>query len=99
MKISIPSFITEGWQILKVSKNKKNNSWNYQEYEEDKVCYPYHIYWMKNGVEKITEISCYSSRRFGGTCECINHAPYYTYTKGNIEDSVFNEMLSRVEWE
>lgn len=99
MKVVIPLFIRED-EVIKISRDKKENPWNYQEYEEDRTCYPYSIYWIKGGKEKITEISCYSSRRFGGNCECINHTPHITFTKGeNVEDSVFNEMLSRVEWE
>ena len=100
MKVVIPITIREEGQIIKISKDKKENSWNHQEKEEDRTCYPYHIHWTKEGEEKLTEISCMSSRRFGGNCECINHTPHYTYTRGeNVDDDVFADLLSRVEWE
>jgi len=100
MKVYIPLFIREDGEVIKISRDKKENPWNHQEYEEDRIYYPYHIYWIKEGKEKLTEISCLSSHRFGGNCECINHGTYFTYTKGeNVDDNVFTDLVSRIEWE
>jgi hypothetical protein len=100
MKVYIPLFIREEGQTIRISRDKKENPWNYQEYKEDRICYPLYIHWVKEGKEKLTEISCHNSRRFGGNCECINHAPHHTYTKGeNVDDNVFTDMLSKIEWE
>ena len=102
MKVYIPLFIREDGEVIKISRDKKENPWNHQEYEEDRICYPYHIHWIETGSnkEKLTEISCLSSHRFGGNCECINHGAYYTYTKGdNVDNDVFTDLLSRIEWE
>ena len=101
MTAVFPPFIPAE-SIISYSPRLQFNNWN--EYDAngkvpemfvgDNYCYPQLVLWVQDGIRRITEISCISSKAFGGECECINHSPYVTYREDDfVGDSRFAAMV------